>query len=146
MAREEMELGTTKSSKVSQGWRAVWTWLIVAVVVTFAVSSISYDMGQDSRQSDLVRTQEQLKASEELAGRYKDARDNAQDKALVCTRALDASMHELAFKGDVLYDVYLSDGDAEKVERAKARVQNWYEDRDAVQERLDKGVHDCTGR
>jgi len=113
------------------------------MILVFAVSSIAYDMGQESRNAEIQKVQEKYEYGEDVRNKLRDSRDEATEKALICTRTLDASMHELSHKGDILYDVYLAD-DPDDMAKAKARVDAWYQNREAVQERLDKGVAACT--
>ena len=124
-------------------WRVIWSWIIAVMILVFAVSSIAYDMGQESRNAEIQKVQEKYEYGEDVRNKLRESRDSAEERSLRCLRALDSSNHYLAYKGDILYDVYLADT-PEKMEKAKARVSSWYKDRGVTQERLDKQAAECT--
>lgn len=139
-----MEAGSWKS--VSNGkelsWRLIFAWVLMAVVTMFVVGSVTYDMGQASQKDELVRVEERLANSEEIRDRLREASDASDRKSSNCVRALDATRHETSVKASVLYDVYAADNE-EEAEKARARVESWYKDRQAVQDRLDKAMEKC---
>lgn len=139
-----METGSWKS--ISGGkelsWRVIFAWVLMAVVSMFVVGSITYDMGQASQQDELIRVEERLANSEEIRDRLRDARDASDRKTSNCTRALDATRHELSKKASVLYDVYAANSDEER-DDAQARVEAWYNERDAVQSNLNEAMDKC---
>ena len=139
-----METGSWKS--VSSGkelsWRLIFAWVLAAVVTMFVVGSITYDMGQASQQDELVRVEERLANSEEMRDRLRDARDASERKSSNCIRALDATRHEMSIKASVLYDVYAADNE-EEAEKARARVESWYKDRQSVQSNLNEAMDKC---
>lgn len=144
MAREEMETGSWKS--VSRGkelsWRLIFAWVLAAVVTMFVVGSITYDMGQASQKDDLIRVEEKLANSEDIRDRLRDARDKSDRQASNCVRALDATRHEMSVKASVLYDVYAANS-KEEADDARARVEAWYKERDAVQSNLNEAMDKC---
>ena len=139
-----METGSWKSVSNSKelSWRLIFAWVLAAVVTMFVVGSIAYDMGQASRQDELVRAEERLANSEEIRDRLRDARDESDRQASNCIRAVDATRHEASIKASILYDVYAADNE-EEVEKARARVEAWYNGRDAVQDSLDEVTDKC---
>ena len=108
----------------------------------FVVGSITYDMGQASQKDELARVEERLANSEEVRDRLRDARDVSERKSSNCIRALDATRHEMSIKASVLYDVYAADNE-EEAEKARARVESWYKDRQAVQTNLNEAMDKC---
>lgn len=131
-----------KSLSKPESWRVIFAWVLVSIVLTFAVSSISYDLGQASREAEVEKANERYEYGEDVRGKLREARDTAQDKSLLCIRALDQISHEYAHKGNILQDVYLADT-PEEMERAKVRVDQWHNTRDAVNARIDKITSEC---
>lgn len=139
-----MEAGSWKS--VSNGkelsWRLIFAWVLMAVVSMFVVGSITYDMGQASQRDELVRVEERLANSEDIRDRLREARDTSDRKVSNCIRAVDATRHEASRKASVLYDVYAANSE-EEVDNARARVEAWYNERDAVQGNLNEAMDKC---
>ena len=114
----------------------------MAVVTMFVVGNITYEMGQGSQRDELARVEERLASSEEARDRYREARNESDRKASNCIRALDATRHTTSEKGSILYDVYAADNE-EEAEKARARVEAWYKERDAVQANLNEAMDKC---
>ena len=139
-----METGSWKSVSSSKelSWRLIFAWVLAAVVTMFVVGGITYDMGQASQRDELARVEERLANSEEVRDRLRDARDVSDRKASNCIRALDATRHTTSEKGSILYDVYAANTE-EEAEKARARVEAWYKERDAVQSNLNELMDKC---
>lgn len=131
-----------KSLSKPESWRVIFAWVLVSIALTFTVSSISYDLGQASREAEVEKANERYEYGEDVRGKLREARDTAQDKSLLCIRALDQISHEYAHKGNILQDVYLADT-PEEMERAKVRVDQWHNTQDAVNDRIDKITSEC---
>ncbi len=139
-----METGSWKSVSNSKelSWRLIFAWVLMAVVTMFVVGNITYEMGQASQRDELARVEERLANSEEIRDRLRDARDESDRQASNCIRAVDATRHEMSIKASVLYDVYAADNE-EEAEKARARVESWYKDRQAVQTKLNEAMDKC---
>ena len=139
-----METGSWKSVSNSKelSWRLIFAWVLAAVVTMFVVGSITYDMGQASQKDELARVEERLANSEDIRDRLRDARDVSERKSSNCIRALDATRHEMSVKASILYDMYAADNE-EEAEKARARVESWYKDRQSVQSNLNEAMDKC---